>query len=88
MDCMLIYAPGAPVVFARGRRARCGRSRFCRMFLMDSKKQKKWVKYRDGEGVDATEIRPVMIFRRIGVRIMWLYGGYRHLAPSGVQELQ
>lgn len=42
------------------------------MFLMDSKKQKKWVKYRDGEGVDATEIRPVMFFRRIGVRIMWL----------------
>lgn len=47
------------MVFAHGRRARCGRHRFCRVFLMD-KSQKKWVKYRDGEGDDATEIRPVI----------------------------
>lgn len=60
MDYMLIYTAGAPVVFAHGRRTRCGRNRFCRMFLMD-KRQKKWVKYRDGEGSDATEICPVMV---------------------------
>lgn len=47
------------MVFAHGRRARCGRHKFCRMFLM-GKRQKKWVKYRDGEGDDATEICPVM----------------------------
>lgn len=47
------------MVFAHGRRARCGRHKFCRMFLM-GKRQKKWVKYRDGEGDGATEICPVM----------------------------
>lgn len=60
MGYMVVYTPGAPVVFAHGRRARSGRHRFCRMLLMDNKRQKKWGKCRDGGGDGATEICPVM----------------------------